>query len=138
MENSEQKDTSVTPRFGTKPAIKKSASDLNLFREQTLRNCKKYSPIWWDVVSTWLQQEENNEYKKLAVIEFNKLQVKALPTDLKLDPGGDVDVGVIILPNRRERNQGEPLPVEIPDKPKYSPLFMTTTTDGKLNQNNEK
>ena len=100
-------------------------TDMQFFREHTLRQCRQYSPEWWKVISAWLTQEKDNEFKKIAVVEFNKLQIKALPTDLKIGPDGGVDVGVILLPKRKS---DEERTIEIPEKKNYSPLTATADT----------
>ena len=61
--------------FGKRDKTKEMEATLSIFRGETLANCKKYSADWWKVVSKWLKQKEDNEYKKLAVVEFNKLQI---------------------------------------------------------------
>lgn len=112
--------------YGANHGLKKNSdeeSNYKQFRASTIAKCKQYSPEWWDVVSKWLTQETDNEFKKLAVVEFNKLQIKALPSDIKVGSDGSIDVGVVVLPARTVH-----APVAIPEKNDYKPLFASPDT----------
>lgn len=86
---------------------------------RTLQGIKINSPLWWETMQSWLSSTENNDYKKLAFTEFNKLQIKLLPSDMKIGLDPSEAIGMIILPQRQAVSAPE-----LPDKEKKTPITI--------------
>lgn len=99
--------TSLAPNVNKKnlnPTLIKDA------QQASLKGIKENSPRWWDLCQRWLAQDDDNDYKKLAFVEFNKMQMKLLPTDMKVGFDDGAAIGMIVLPQRQTA------PVDLPDK----------------------
>lgn len=52
--------------------------------KQILTNIKTYMPEWWTEWKRMLRSK-NKEERKVAMQEFNKLQIKVVPTDMNVN-----------------------------------------------------
>ncbi len=52
-----------------------------------LRTIDKYSPLFWKIISEWLESEDKDK-QKFALTEFNKLQIRRVPQNLDLTSNG--------------------------------------------------
>jgi len=71
---------------GQKGKANKGGSKGYAMLEMVKKNLNKYQQKWWDYLGIMMKNDDK-ELKKFAMAEYNKLQIKLLPTIL----GGDND-----------------------------------------------
>lgn len=54
----------------------------------------KLGPLWWEKLEQSLKSDDINE-RRMALIEYNKLQTKMLPTQLEDSDGNNIMVNII-------------------------------------------
>lgn len=50
-------------------------------KNKLIANVERYSPAWWEILMAMLYGE-SKEDRRFAMAEYNKLQVKTLPTQV--------------------------------------------------------
>jgi hypothetical protein len=95
---------SITPTIIDKDAERLPSSDtIEVVTPKLLDTIKQYQGDWWEVWHDMLMSTDPLE-RKIAVQEYNKLQLRSMPNELAITPGGNSDgsiaMGVIMLPKR--------------------------------------
>lgn len=93
---------SITPTI-----IDKDKENITALTEvvtpKLLDTIKQYQTDWWEVWHDMLMSTDPLE-RKIAVQEYNKLQLRSMPNELSISPNtnsdGSIAMGVIMLPKR--------------------------------------
>jgi len=104
----EEKINKDVPKNNTDLVVAKLTNELEILREQKAQallvqgktqtyvkdRVYKFRKEWWDKWHTMLNSEDSSE-RKTALIEYNKLQARILPTQLVGQGGQQVQVNII-------------------------------------------
>ena len=86
-----------------KPQTELAAIEGELTPPKLLDTIKQYQEDWWSVWHDMLLSTDPLE-RKIAIQEYNKLQLRTMPNELSVKPSessdGSIAMGVIMLPKR--------------------------------------